>query len=182
MAAPYGNLYGLGNHSAGRPPLYSDPAAFQAKVLEYFVWCEGESHIESKTVRRKRKDPESGKNKMVDVEEDQLIWDRNPERPTWTRLALYLGFESRKSLHDYSKKEAFSYPIKRALMVIESLYEEGLWSSSPAGVIFALKNLGWVDKTEVAHSGEVKTNGFIGKTDEELRAELAKLKKQKGKQ
>ncbi|WP_338876948.1 terminase small subunit [Spirosoma sp. SC4-14] len=179
MAAPINNKYGLGNHNAGRPPLYEDPEAFTNKILEYFTYCEGESTVEKKTVRRRRKG-EDGKTKMVEVEEEVTVWIRQPERPTWTKLALYLGFESRQSLTDYAKKEAFSYPIKRALLVIESLYEDGLWSSSPAGVIFALKNLGWVDKSEIEHKGNVGGN-YSDKSDDELRAELAKLKKRKGK-
>lgn len=179
MAPPKNNLYGLGNHNAGRPPFYEDAQEFTDKILEYFTYCQGESKTEVKTVKRKRKG-EDGKMKMVDVEEEVTVWLREPERPTWTKLALYLGFESRKSLHDYSKKDAFSYPIKRALLVIESLYEEGLWSASPAGVIFALKNLGWVDKSEIEHKGNIG-NSYAGKTDEELRAELEALKKRKGK-
>jgi hypothetical protein len=179
MAAPIGNKYGFGNHNAGRPAKYKDAKDLEKKVIEYFTYCEGENHIEKVTRKRKRKDPESGRMKMVDVEEDLLVWDRMPERPSWTNLALFLGFESRQSLTDYSKKEAFTYPLKRALTIIESIYEDGLWSSSPAGPIFALKNLGWIDKQDVNVSGELKGNNLANLTDEELRARLAKLKKSK---
>ena len=181
MAAPIGNKYGLGNHTAGRPPKYDNPEALEAKVMEYFTYCEGEFHMEKRTVKRKRKDPETGKNKMVDVEEEIKIWDRPDERPTWTRLALFLGFESRQSLNDYAKREAFSYPIKRALLIIESLYEDGLYNTSVAGVIFALKNLGWVDQQDINHKGEVNTNNLSGLTDDQLRERLANLRKQRSK-
>jgi hypothetical protein len=73
--------------------------------------------------------------------------------PTWSGLALYMGFESRKSLDDYHKKEGFSYPIKKALLRIEGIYEANLHKGNPAGSIFALKNFGWKDKQEVEQSG-----------------------------
>lgn len=73
--------------------------------------------------------------------------------PTWSGLALYLGFESRQSLEDYKKKEGFTYPIKKALLRIETHYEQSIQSRNPAGAIFALKNFGWKDKQEVEQSG-----------------------------
>lgn len=77
------------------------------------------------------------------------------ERPTWTGLAIHLGFESRQSLEDYKKKEGFAYPIKKALLRIENEYEKAVFSKNPAGPIFALKNFGWKDKQEVEQSGGV---------------------------
>jgi len=75
--------------------------------------------------------------------------------PTWSGLALYLGFSSRDSLNDYKKKEGFSDPIKKALLRIESIYESNLFGRNPAGSIFALKNFGWKDKQEVEQSGGI---------------------------
>lgn len=79
--------------------------------------------------------------------------------PTWTGLAIHLGFESRQSLEDYKKKEGFSYPIKKALLKIENTYEKGIQGKNPAGAIFALKNFGWKDKQEIdqktEHSGGI---------------------------
>lgn len=66
--------------------------------------------------------------------------------PTWTGLAIHLGFESRQSLDDYKKKPDFSYPIKKALLRIENTYEKAILNRNPAGPIFALKNFGWQDK------------------------------------
>lgn len=83
--------------------------------------------------------------------------------PTWTGLALYLGFESRQSLEDYKSKPGFLTHIKKALLQIEKIYEERLFSKNPAGPIFALKNFGWRDKQEIdqktEHSGSI---GFTG--------------------
>lgn len=71
------------------------------------------------------------------------------EPATITGLALYLGFASRQSFYDYEQKPEFSYTIKRARSRIEEGYEKALHSRNPIGAIFALKNFGWTDKTEV---------------------------------
>jgi hypothetical protein len=76
--------------------------------------------------------------------------------PTITGLALHLGFESRQSFYDYESKPEFAYAIKRARLMVENEYEMALQvSRSPTGAIFALKNMGWSDKQEIAHSGDV---------------------------
>lgn len=77
------------------------------------------------------------------------------EEPTVTGLALYLGFESRQSLYDYGKREEFSYIIKRAKLRVENGYEKALRLNNATGPIFALKNMGWKDKTET----DITTNG-----------------------
>ena len=75
--------------------------------------------------------------------------------PTITGLALYLGFASRQSFYDYEKSGKFSYVVKKARLRIEVNYEEMLQLSTGlvSGPIFALKNMGWTDKTEVNHGG-----------------------------
>lgn len=70
------------------------------------------------------------------------------KKPTITRLALALGFESRQSFYDYEKKPEFSYIIKKARLEVEAGYEDGLREANPTGSIFALKNMGWKDKFE----------------------------------
>ena len=69
----------------------------------------------------------------------------NEEKPTITGLTLFVGFSSRSSWDDYSKRDGFSYIIKRAKMTIENSYEQ----SGGTFDIFALKNMGWKDKSEV---------------------------------
>ena len=64
-------------------------------------------------------------------------------------LAYYIGFESRQSFYAYEDKIEFSYTIKRARLRIEMNYEQNLQSNNATGSIFALKNMGWHDKTEV---------------------------------
>lgn len=71
------------------------------------------------------------------------------EKPTITGLILYLGFADRKSFYEYEKACAFTHTVKRARMLIENHYEKLIQGQTNAGAIFALKNMGWVDKTEV---------------------------------
>ena len=78
--------------------------------------------------------------------------------PTITGLALFLGFESRQSFYDYEKDERFSYIIKRARSFIERGYEEALHTGGGAGAIFALKNMGWTDRQNIEHEGQVNVN------------------------
>ena len=72
-----------------------------------------------------------------------------PEKPTISGLAHYLGFVSRQSVYDYEKSSELSYIIKSAVLRIESIHEEGLYSSANAGHIFWLKNRGWTDAQQI---------------------------------
>lgn len=70
-------------------------------------------------------------------------------KATVTGLCLYLGFSSRSSLDDYvEKSDEFSYIIKRARLAVENSYE----LSGQTIDIFALKNMGWKDRTETVLS------------------------------
>lgn len=72
--------------------------------------------------------------------------------PTWSGLALHLGFASRQSLWEYGKRDGFALPVKKALSRIESYYESNLLSRNAPGAIFALKNLNWSDRQEIDHT------------------------------
>lgn len=114
----------------GCPPFYDTPEALQGKIDEYF-----KSGLKKRTVFvGKDKEP-------VEV-----------EMPTISGLAYFLGFASRQSFYDYEKREGFSYTIKRARLFIEVDYEEQLQHGNTTGAIFALKNMGWKDKTEHDHT------------------------------
>lgn len=73
--------------------------------------------------------------------------------PMITDLALFLGFCNRQSFYDYENNEEFSDALKKARARIEREYEANLRNSSCAGSIFALKNFGWVDKTDEPKEG-----------------------------
>ena len=83
-------------------------------------------------------------------------------KATITGLAYHLGFESRQSFYDYEEREEFSYIVKRSRLKVESEYEAKLSGNNVAGSIFALKNMGWKDKTEQEHSGELGIKQITG--------------------
>jgi hypothetical protein len=128
MPAPKGNKNAVGNNG-GREPFYTDPNVMQAKVDEYF---------------------ETGDKKMI---YDQFGIPHEIRVITVTGLALYLGFNTRKSLLDYAGKVEFVNVIKKAVSRVELMYESNLQTGQPTGSIFALKNMGWRDKQELDHSG-----------------------------
>ena len=68
----------------------------------------------------------------------------NSVKPTITGLTLYVGFSSRASWDDYKARDGFSYIVKRAKLTVENSYE----MSATTFDMFALKNMGWKDKTE----------------------------------
>ena len=123
----------------GAPAFYSNLKSLQDKVKEYFTWIQGEF-----------------KEVKIPNEEGGYFNDkiclREPEPPTITGLALFLGFESRQSVYDYEKNGLFSYTIKEARLRVENGYEKALLSRNSTGAIFALKNFGWSDKQEVTNT------------------------------
>lgn len=125
MAAPKGNIFAIGNNG-GRPPEFKTEEELHDSILEYF----------------------EGKGPQYDDDDVFTHYDC----PTVTGLALYLGFCDRQSLYDYGNKEEFSCIIKRARTCIENHYENSLNGKSSTGAIFALKNMGWADRTEITHN------------------------------
>jgi hypothetical protein len=146
-------------HTGGRPPIFESSEQLKDKIDEYFEYIKGEWYWKAGS-------DEDGK--PIDVKE----WERHPEACTITGLALFLGFESRQSFYDYSKKPEFSYIIKNAQFRVEHEYEKSaLNAKNPTFHIFALKNMGWKDKTEVEN-----TNLNITTTEPPLSIEEAKRK------
>lgn len=110
----------------GRPPIYPDTEESYKKVAELCV-----SYFEA--------------------DNETLL-----KPPTVTGLTLHLGFESKDTLYSYSKKDGFSYPIKRALLNIEQYHEIATAGGDKCtGNIFILKNFGWKDTQSVDHSGNI---------------------------
>lgn len=115
--------------NAGRPPFFEDPEELNKLVEQYF----------ENPPRKKR-----------------VIGGEVVEIPniTITGLVLHLGFASRQSFYAYEKKPEFNYTLKRARTFIENDYESCLRDNNVTGVIFALKNLGWSDKSEIDHTSQ----------------------------
>lgn len=67
---------------------------------------------------------------------------------SWTGLALYLGFGSRRAIDEYATYDGFQHSVKRAKTLIENFYEEATMTGDipPAFGIFGLKNFKWKDK------------------------------------
>jgi len=107
--------------AGGRPPKFETAEEMQDLITSYF---EGLVYVDGDGVEQYR---------------PALI----------TGLALALGFCSRESIYEYEKKPEFTYTIKRAKMMVEADYERRLDGKACTGSIFALKNMGWKDKTEV---------------------------------
>ena len=122
----------------GRPPKFKTPKELEEMVDQYFI--DG--------VRKKTK-VVGGKAVKVPM-------------PTITGLVLYLGFSDRHSFYDYEKREEFSHTIKKARTFIEMEYEE-LLQSGLTNAIFALKNMGWKDKTEIEHGATDKFAKAVSK-------------------
>lgn len=142
-------------------PWFETPEELENKIQEYF-----EKGVKMKTVIL------GPPNKRYEIQ---------VAVPTITGLCLYLGFESRQSFYDYEKREAFSYTIKKARLLIESEYEEMLQAGNTSGAIFALKNFGWTDKQEIEqkteHSGQITHHIDHGKLSESALREIASLDK-----
>ena len=85
------------------------------------------------------------------------------KKPTITGLALFLGFASRQTIHDYKKDARFSYILKRAVLLIEQYHEERLSEHSCTGSIFFLKNQGWIAEESklIKHDGALSFNGIV---------------------
>lgn len=127
MPAPLGNHFGK---NGGRPSHFESVELLEAKIQEYWESCQMKKVTDA-------------------LGEEEIILDG--KQPTITGLAHFLGFASRQSFYDYEKEEEFSYTIKRARLLIESNYEQHLFSKNAAGPIFALKNFGWKDNREIKH-------------------------------
>ena len=131
----------------GRPPKYETAEQLQAKIIEYFQ--------------------EGCLSKIgVGKDNEEIL----APKLTITGLVLYLGFCDRASFYDLEKQDKFSYTIKSARTIVENYYEEHLTHTTVAGIIFALKNLGWKDQQQHELSGDLKftnlLNGACKKSDD----------------
>lgn len=133
MGAPKGNKFAVGNEG-GRPTLLKNAKHAKDLCDAYFEWIKGEAYEDI--------------NVLGDI---VFKWKREPEPATITGLTLFLGFESRQSFYDNCEKEnEISYTLKKYRTQVENSYEKKLSGTTPTGSIFALKNMGWKDRTEVA--------------------------------
>jgi len=84
---------------------------------------------------------------------------------SWTGLCLAVGASSRQSLDSYKKGEhgnEFIGPVKSALMVVENYYEE---NEDGTKFVFALKNFGWKDRTDIGLDGGIEVKNKVRYVD-----------------
>jgi hypothetical protein len=110
---------------------------YGTRIAHYFEYIKGNYHMEDVP---DKKDPSI----MV----KQKIFDREPEPPTLTGLALYLGFTSLEAFEVYEQKGHFAAQLQMGRLMIEAEYEKRLHYQSATGAIFALKTLGWKEHNE----------------------------------
>ncbi|MBD1394593.1 terminase small subunit [Mucilaginibacter glaciei] len=124
------------------------PTEFARRIDAYFTHIKGEYHIEQL--------PEKPADKKPEVTE-KIIWDRLPEPALLTGLALHLGFGSKQEMEEYELKGKHKLQLRKARLKIESEYEKRLSQASPTGAIFALRSMGWADKTDTATNNNTAT-------------------------
>jgi len=142
-----GNKFSVGNNG-GRPRMYGSPEEMAVEIDAYFEWCNGK-------LKPGVQVNEEGQLVDEDGNAPDDPYSRRPKPYTVTGLALYLGFSDKSMLYEYQDRPEFSHLIKRARMQVEMGYESNLHGSTPTGSIFALKNMGWKDKVETEHSGNM---------------------------
>jgi hypothetical protein len=150
----------------GRPSLYNTVEELQKQIDIYFDEICGTFPIKDKD------------DNILTDKQGRPVFDVVP--PTVCRLAFHLGYASRQSIYDLEKRsDAFSYTIKRALLRCEMFAEEQLYSGRPVGAIFALKNRGWSDKSEIdITSKNVNQNLDYSALTEDEAKELFKKKQE----
>jgi hypothetical protein len=85
---------------------------------------------------------------LLQAEVDRYFAETPMTHWTITGLALALDTD-RHTLINYSEREEYFHTINKAKLMVENAYEIDLREKGHAGNIFALKNFGWKDKTEV---------------------------------
>jgi hypothetical protein len=113
---------------------FANSAYLSDRIDDYFNYIQGAYHSSQ--------DNDGAANGTVNRSENK-IWDREPEPPTISGLAFFLGFESMQAFIGYEAKGRFAHVLKRGRLRIESVYEKKLHIQSSAGAIFALKTLKW---------------------------------------
>jgi len=83
-------------------------------------------------------------------------FDSVPESQyTVTGLCLHLD-TNKQTILNYQHRDEYSEMIQRAKLRVEHSYEMCLRNKDKVtGEIFALKNFGWSDRQEIAHSGSI---------------------------
>ncbi|MBL4676652.1 MAG: hypothetical protein JKY70_10690 [Mucilaginibacter sp.] len=107
------------------------------RIAKYFEHIKGEYHFE---------DVPDKKDASITIK--QKVYDREPDPPTLTGLALFLGFTSLQAFEVYEQTGFYAAQLQMGRLMIEAEYEKRLHYQSATGAIFALKTLGWKEQHE----------------------------------
>jgi len=120
---------------------FSSVAVIVDLINSYFSSIGIEANVVRHNKGRKKKTP-------VKLNPEAKKTEVKPDPPTLTGFALHLGFNSIEELEHYERDGQFAHHVKRARLIIAAEYEKKLHKSYTSGAIFALKGMGWNDKTE----------------------------------
>ncbi len=133
-------------NKGGHPPIFKTPELLHEKIEEYINNC-----------------PDTRTHYTADGTPYEV------KIPTVSGMAYFLGFKSRQSMYDYEKRsDYFSYVIMRARLWVEKNYEQLAQGKNANGVIFILKNMGWVDKRELDVNANVTNKTEKDQIDEAI--------------
>jgi hypothetical protein len=119
--------------------LFNKVEQISSRIAGYFQWIQGEFHVENLPFKPTAKSPPEMR--------EQKVWDREPQPATITGLAYYLGFDSLQAFESYELNGRFASILKRARLQVENEYEKMLHCQPATGAIFALKSLGWMERS-----------------------------------
>lgn len=85
---------------------------------------------------------------VTETEEIKSAKKADRDFPTISGLALHLGFSSTQEMEAYELKGKYAEKIKRARLRVIADYEKKLHVTSSTGAIFALKSMGWNERSE----------------------------------
>jgi len=74
----------------------------------------------------------------------------------WTVTGLILIIGCKQTFYNYAKKEGYKEIITAARLMVEHSWELCLRKKGGCAPIFALKQFGWIDKSETSQTIEVK--------------------------
>jgi hypothetical protein len=137
----------------GRPLLFKTAEELQAKINEYFDWCDNRARA------------------VYDKTSGQEIMINHPAPYTMSGLARRLGID-RQTLINYSKRDEFFGTIREARnRVHEDVETRMMETKNERGAMFSLRNnFNWKDKTEtdVTSGGKpIPILGGIAKTNKD---------------
>jgi hypothetical protein len=122
-----------------KPDLFKSIEQLSENIAAYFNWIAGAYHLEMLPCKTSAKSLR-----------EQKVWDREPQPPTLSGLALHLGFDSLNAFEAYEQKGNYASTLKRARLRIEAEYEKQLHHQPSSGAIFALKSMGWLEQSAMA--------------------------------